>query len=82
MTTLTGTVVNGVVVLDGGPVPPDGTKVDVTVRPAAVPPADANGAPPEGPTHAWLLKFAGKAEGLPPDFAAQHDHYIHGTPKR
>jgi hypothetical protein len=29
-----------------------------------------------------LLKFAGKAEGMPADFAAQHDHYIHGTPKR
>lgn len=26
--------------------------------------------------------FIGKAHGLPSDFAAQHDHYIHGTRKR
>ena len=25
---------------------------------------------------------AGIAKGLPPDLAEQHDHYIHGTPKK
>ena len=29
-----------------------------------------------------LLSVAGKAQGLPPDLAAQHDHYLHGQPKR
>ena len=29
-----------------------------------------------------LLELAGTAKGLPPDMAEQHDHYIHGTPKR
>ncbi len=29
-----------------------------------------------------LLEFAGTAEGLPPDLAENHDHYLHGTPKR
>ena len=29
-----------------------------------------------------LLRLAGKAKGLPPDFAYNHDHYIHGTPKK
>lgn len=29
-----------------------------------------------------LLGLAGKAEGLQPDMAEQHDHYLHGTPKR
>jgi hypothetical protein len=29
-----------------------------------------------------LLEIAGSAQGLPADFAQQHDHYIHGTPKR
>ena len=29
-----------------------------------------------------LLRHAGKAVGLPEDLAAQHDHYLHGTPKR
>jgi hypothetical protein len=73
MTTLTGTVVNGVVILDGGPVPPDGTRVEVVV------PAE----PPAAPTLAErLLRHAGTVPGLPSDLAAQHDHYIHGTPKR
>jgi hypothetical protein len=29
-----------------------------------------------------LLSVAGKATGLPSDFAEQHDHYVHGVPKR
>lgn len=29
-----------------------------------------------------LRPIIGMAKGLPSDFAAQHDHYIHGTPKR
>jgi hypothetical protein len=29
-----------------------------------------------------LMKFAGSAKGLPKDMARNHDHYIHGTPKR
>jgi hypothetical protein len=29
-----------------------------------------------------LLEIAGTAEGLPPDFAENHDHYLHGAPKR
>ena len=28
-----------------------------------------------------LLRYAGCLEGLPADFAAEHDHYIRGTPK-
>jgi hypothetical protein len=29
-----------------------------------------------------LTDIAGTAQGLPADLAAQHDHYLHGTPKR
>jgi hypothetical protein len=29
-----------------------------------------------------LLEIAGSAEGLPQDLPQQHDHYLHGTPKR
>jgi hypothetical protein len=39
---------------------------------------------PEGPVR-WgeaLLEIAGSAEGLPPDFAENHDHYLHGAPKQ
>ncbi len=28
-----------------------------------------------------LLEIAGTAEGLPPDFAENHDHYLHGSPR-
>lgn len=67
-------VTNGQVVVDVGTALPDGTAVQVTVSPAAPP------APIENP-HAWMTKYIGQAKGLPPDFAAQHDHYLHGTPK-
>lgn len=78
MITLTGTVQNGVVVLDG-PVPPDGTKLALTVLPEPTPPAQAD--TPKG-SLAFLLELAGTVPDLPPDFAAEHDHYIHGTPRR
>jgi hypothetical protein len=29
-----------------------------------------------------LLSLAGIAKGLPRDFADNHDHYIHGTPRK
>jgi hypothetical protein len=29
-----------------------------------------------------LLEIAGTAEGLPADFAENHDHYLHGAPKQ
>ena len=29
-----------------------------------------------------LREFAGTAEGLPPDFATNHDHYLYGVPKK
>jgi hypothetical protein len=31
---------------------------------------------------AALLEVAGTAQGLPADFANNHDHYLHGTPRR
>jgi hypothetical protein len=36
------------------------------------------------PKSVWdsLLEIAGTVEGLPPDYAENHDHYIHGLPKR
>ncbi|MGD0093205.1 MAG: hypothetical protein ABSE73_25100 [Planctomycetota bacterium] len=29
-----------------------------------------------------LLQWAGKCKGLPSDLARNHDHYLHGGPKR
>ena len=31
---------------------------------------------------AQLLRFAADIEGLPPDLAAQHNHYLHGLPRQ
>ena len=58
---------------------PDGTRVEITLP--AESPADAPGGN-GGTLYETLKDFIGKAEGLPEDFAAEHDHYIHGTPKR
>jgi hypothetical protein len=74
--TLQGTVVNGAIVLDQPITMPSGTRVEVIVT--EQPPAEGEGKP----TLAFLLKYAGCIPDLPPDFAAQHDHYLHGTPKR
>ena len=69
---LKGTVKNGVVVLDEGPVLPDGTSVEVAVNTAAA----------EGAIGQRLMRFAGTVTNLPPDMAEQHDHYLHGRPKK
>jgi hypothetical protein len=29
-----------------------------------------------------LLKIAARLEGLPPDLAKNHDHYLHGLPRK
>ena len=71
--TLQGTVIDGLIVLDHSALLPEGARVEVTV---------STPTPAGSPLAATLLKHAGKAQGLPEDLAAQHDHYLHGTPKR
>ena len=72
-----GIVKNGVVVLGGGTKLPEGTEVRVE------PVARGETLAGEGPT---LLEQLGDVIGtvpdLPPDMAQQHDHYLHGAPKR
>jgi hypothetical protein len=64
----------GVIVLDEGlPTLPEGMKVRIE-------PADLERELDS--LHELLLSVAGKAQGLPPDLAEQHDHYLHGQPKR
>jgi hypothetical protein len=70
--TIRGKVKNGVVVLDTPDVLAEGTEVRVS---------------PVKPTKArtrksGLMKFAGKAKGLPRDAARNLDHYLYGHPKR
>jgi hypothetical protein len=69
---LDGTVQNGVVVPVDQNALPEGAKVKIVMEAPAKPPTLAE----------RLLKHAGTVPDLPPDFAEQHDHYIHGTPKR
>ena len=83
MLKFTGTVVDGVVVFENGHVPPNGTAVEVVPLAAEMPKPDATEDPGgSSGSLSWLLKYAGVVDDLPVDFAAQHDHYIHGTPKR
>ena len=68
-----GQVLNGVVVLDSGQQLPDGTRVEVVVRDTAE---------KKTTLRDRLLKLAGTVDDLPSDMARNHDHYIHGVPKR
>ena len=71
-----GRVKDGVVVLDDPQSLPEGTVV--RVEPVAEKKDDSR----DEPLGKRLLRFAGTVDGLPEDMAAQHDHHIHGTPKR
>ena len=68
--TLEGTVQNGTIILDAEVHLPDGTRVEVIV-PEKV-----------APTLLGLLDLAGTVNDLPDDMALNHDHYLHGRPKK
>ncbi len=71
---LTGVINNGTVVFDQPCNIPDGTKVTIRIEETAE----------AAPTTLGkrLMKHAATVTGLPEDLAEQHDHYLHGTPKR
>jgi hypothetical protein len=72
-----GIVKNGVVVLEQGNELPEG--IEVRVEPIVA----AKDALAEGPTLGeQFADVIGTVPDLPPDMAAQHDHYLHGAPKR
>ena len=72
-----GMVKGGVVVFVEGVGLPEGT--EVLIQPAA--PAEVS--PAEGGTLAeQFADVIGTVPELPPDMAVQHDHYLHGAPKR
>jgi hypothetical protein len=81
---LEGTVINGTIVLDGGEQLPEGARVEVALKEQKLGADEdiqrrSTAASPLGEA---LMKMAGTLSDLPADFAAEHDHYIHGTPKR
>lgn len=63
---------NGVVVLDENAELPEGTEVQV--QPVT--------SPPRKTLAERFQNVIGRATDLPDDMAAQHDHYIHGSPKK
>ena len=79
--TYRGTVKNGVVFLEGRPLPPEGATVSVRVLKGSArrPTKDAKALPT---MYERYKRFIGMAEGLPADFSINHDHYLYGTPKR
>jgi hypothetical protein len=72
---ITAVVENGSVKLP--PNVPDGTRVEVTL-----PDPPASSIPEEGYFLKRLGEFTGMADDLPEDFALNHDHYLHGAPKK
>lgn len=77
---LEGTVHDGAIVLDDPATLHEGARVEIEVKAVSERIADSERELP--PTLLSLVKLAGIAKDLPEDFAAQHDHYIHGTPKQ
>lgn len=68
-----GKVQNGVVVLPPEAKLPDGTEVEVTPLVTAQQANDFTDR---------LVDIAEKVRGLPSDLARNHDHYLHGLPKK
>jgi hypothetical protein len=70
--TLEGTFQNGVVVLDHPQNLVEGQRVHVVVVEREE----------QQSTLAGLLELAGTVDDLPADMARNHDHYLHGQPRR
>ncbi len=74
--TLRGRVSGGVVMLENPQALPEGTEVKV----APVKKRNRKRNTPDLTDK--LLQWAGTCKGLPEDLARNHDHYLHGSPKR
>lgn len=93
--TFRGVYRDGIVIMPEDVDIPNGSEVDVQLRRAGVKTkasrkkATKATAPSKGSRKSkaktlleTLAPVIGKAKWLPADFAEQHDHYIHGAPKR
>ncbi|MBI5771967.1 MAG: hypothetical protein HZA93_29610 [Verrucomicrobia bacterium] len=76
---LLGKVSNGTVILPPNSRLAEGTEVEVRPRPSLDSIA-LSGAVADLTDE--LVSLAAQTRGLPADLAAQHDHYLHGQPKR
>lgn len=84
-----GRVKNGVIVFDEPLSLPEGTQVIVQLAASVSPQSgeDKQNPPPaaDKPRKKLAERFKGSIgsiSDLPPDFSENHDHYIHGTPKK
>ena len=78
--TYKGSVKNGVIVLDDPAALKDGDRVSVRPLRTRRKPSPKAAAPLT--LYERLKDVAGIVKGMPSDFARNHDHYIHGTPRR
>lgn len=80
--TYRGHVEHGKIILEDGADLADGTSVEVRpVQKTARRPATRR--KKQSPTlYERLKRYAGKAEGLPPDASTNLDHHLYGLPKR
>jgi hypothetical protein len=76
-----GQVKDGVVVLEGPKAPPEGARVSVRVLKSSARRA-TKARKPALTLYDRMKPFIGIAKGLPADFSINHDHYLHGAPKR
>jgi hypothetical protein len=81
--TYKGTVQNGVILIDGDVRLPEGAEVQIELADDAHPTADTSGEPTIGQKLAALGRWAEtQPSDLPEDLAINHDHYLHGLPKK
>ena len=82
--TVHGHIENGQIILDQEIPLPEGMKVRVEFV-GNKPPEESAEEPSSGELpslYERMKPFVGSVKGLPPDFAINHDHYLHGQPKR
>jgi hypothetical protein len=82
--TVEGHIENGQIVLNQHISLPEGARVRVElIVPESTEASAAETGSKELPSLYERMKpFVGAAKGLPADYAINHDHYLHGQPKR
>jgi len=74
-----GHVENGMIRLEDAPTLPEGVEVEVRLLAEDTSQEEEEKVPS---LYERLKDIVGKAEGLPPDLAENHDHYLHGRAKQ
>ena len=83
--TVDGHIENGQIVLNQEISLPEGMKVRVEFvsnEPAEKSTNDASSSEELPSLYERMKPFVGAVKGLPADYAINHDHYLHGRPKR